>query len=60
MRGRRGRCLDRLERVCKQSEVVLRCASGTSHSSIGMMKDLILEAIGLKCSRLADGMVVVL
>ena len=37
-------------------EDVLRCASGTSHSSIGMMKDLILETIGLRNSRMADGM----
>ena len=38
-------------------EDVLRCASGTSHSSIAMMKDLIREAIELGNSRMADGMV---
>lgn len=40
-------------------ENVLRCASGTSHSSIGMMKDLIPETIGseLRYSRMADGVV---
>ena len=30
----------------------LRCASGTSHSIIAMIKDLVLEAIGLRYSRM--------
>ena len=37
----------------------LRCTLGSAYSITGIMKDLIVETIGvrLRCSRMADGMV---